>query len=196
MLVKKVPYDDDVRKAIWPSFKVSIADKHGNNGVIGQRGEENAIKLLKENYPDTFQVCYDHSEDVIGQYQGIDLTLFHKNGIRTVDVKSGKTGLFWDREKQYWYITVREDFFNVSRKVNDTFMHIGPKGDLFVLYNKREMLDLFINESELFIKDNYGYRLRKEDWPSFMQHNIVRKKKNEDSTRSTDQHFPVSATTD
>jgi hypothetical protein len=175
MLVKKIPYDDDVRKAIWPSFKVSIADKHGNSGAIGQRGEENAIKLIQKHFPDSYRVCYDHSEDVIGQYQGIDLTLFHSNGILTVDVKSGKTGLYWDRDKQYWYITIRDDFFNNKRKINNTFMHVGPKGDLFIMYDKVKMFNHINQPDSNLIQDTYGYRLRMSDWPFFVEHNLTRK---------------------
>jgi len=173
MIVKKIPYDDDVRKAIWPSFKLSLEEKHGNSGAIGQRGEENAINLIQEHFPNMFQVCYDHSEDVAAQYRGIDLTLFHRQGIMTVDVKSGKTGLYWDRDNKYWYITLREDFFN-KRKNNNAIMHVGPKGDLFALYNKSEMEKFFISNEELFIKDEYGYRLSMDDWPDFIQHNLRR----------------------
>ena len=175
MIVKKLPYDDEVRKVIWPSFKVSIADKHDNNGAIGQRGEEHAIKLLDKHFPDTYKLCYDHSEDVIGQYQGIDLTLFHRNGIMTVDVKSGKTGLYWDRNNQYWYITIRDDFFNSNRKTNNAFMHVGPKGDLFVLYNKAKMFTFFNEHNYLFVEDTYGHRLRMSDWPPFVEHNLSRR---------------------
>lgn len=173
MIVKKIPYDDDVRKALWPSFKVSIAEKHGNSGAIGERGEQNAIRLIEKHFPNAYTVCYDHSEDVAAQYCGIDLTLFNRHGIMTVDVKSGKTGLYWDKDKQYWYITIREDFFD-TRKTNDTFIHVGPKGDLFVMYSKKDMQGLFINEQELFKKDTYGYRLRMSDWPDFIQHNLRR----------------------
>jgi hypothetical protein len=172
MIVKKIPYDDDVRKVLWPSFKLSIAEKHGNSGAIGQRGEENAIKLIEKHYASSFQVCYDHSEDVVGQYCGIDLTLIGKSGTMTIDVKSGKTGLYWDKDKQYWYITIRDDFFDNPRKTNTAFMHVGPKGDLFVMYNKAKMYDYIKSLDCKLIKDKYGNRLRMSDWPDFVEHNL------------------------
>lgn len=174
MIVKKIACDEDVRKAIWPSFKVSIAEKHGNSGAIGQRGEENAIKLVEKHFPGIYQVCYDHSEDVVSQFQGIDLTFFSKNHIITVDVKSGKTGLYWDRNRQYWYITIRTDYFNNIRKSNNTIMHVGPKGDLFVMYDKAKMYNFINNPGSKLIEDTYGYRLRMSDWPDFVEHNLRR----------------------
>jgi hypothetical protein len=172
MLVKKIPYDDDIRKAIWPSFKLKIEDKHGKNGAQGLKGEEAAIKLIEQDYPQ-YTLCLDHSEDVAGQYQGIDLTLFSKSGILTVDVKSGKTGLYWDRDNMYWYITIKDEFF-IDRKINEEFFHVGLKGDKYARYLKKDMKNLFNDRRNIFIKDEYGYRLKKENWPDFITHNIKR----------------------
>ena len=171
MLVKNVPYDDDVRKAVWPSFKVSIEEKHGKSGATGARGENNALKLFETDFD--FNLCLNHAEDVLGQLQGIDFTCYSKNiGFVTIDVKSGGSSLYWNREKKYWYITIKEDFFD-KRKLSTHIMHIGPKGDLYAYYEKDKMVDfLASNAKNVLIKNTYGYILKLENFPEFVQHNI------------------------
>ena len=169
MIIVEVPYNDEVRKAVWNAFKVSIEEKHGENGSEGLRGEQNALNLLEENFD--FKVIYDHSKDVIGQLYGVDFTCINPS-IKpiTVDAKSGRSNLYYDRNEQYWYITLRDDIFN-PRKINSHVMHIGPKGDLYAFYEKEKM-DEFRKKSARLIKDGNGYRLKVKDFPDFVQHNV------------------------
>lgn len=168
-VVVELPYNDEVAKTFWPSFKVTLEEKHGDNGKEGHRGEQNAIKLLKENFD--FDVLYDHGKDVISQLHGIDFTAVKiKRKFITIDAKSGRSNLYYDRNEQYWYITLREDIF-VSHKFNTHVMHVGPKGDLFAYYDKEKMNE-FRKKSGRLIADKYGYRLKVKDFPDFVHHNI------------------------
>jgi len=171
MIVKKVPYDDDARKALWPSFKISIIDKHREMGATGDRGEKNALLLLKDDF--NFAICYDHAEDVIGQLYGIDFTCYSKDSHPvTIDVKSGGSSLYWDKTNKYWYITIKEDFFN-KRKTSTHIMQVGPKGDLYAYYEKNKMIDFLAEKAkDVLTKTAYGYILKLKDFPNFIQHNI------------------------
>lgn len=168
--VIKSPYNDEIRKAVWYSFKKSNVDKHGKNGAIGERGEQNAIKLLTEIMSPKSIV--DHSEDALMQLLGVDLTVVGDK-VRTIDVKSGKTGLYWNRDRSYWYITIKDEFFK-PEKVNTHFMHLGPKGDVYVMYSKTDLINWMSSDEnkKRLIKDDYGYRIRREDWPDFMHTNM------------------------
>lgn len=169
MITIKLPYYDEVRKAIWPSFKISIEEKHGQSGIEGHRGEQNALKLFDEHFE--FDVIYDHSEDVVGQLYGVDFTgISSKRKPLTIDAKSGSSSLYYDRNEQYWYITLRDEIFN-PRKINTHVIHIGPKGDLFAFYNKQKM-DEFRKRSARLVEDKYGQRLKVKDFPDFVVHNF------------------------
>lgn len=177
MKVISVPFNPIVRDAIWKAFKPVLEDKHGTSGSEGRRGELCALKLLEEHFD--YPVCYDHSEDVVGQLFGVDFTLISGKHMCTVDVKSQRSALYWNKQRCYWYITVREDFFD-PRKTNSHIMHVGPKGDLFAFYEKAKMKELFdsmmsLPNQNVFIKDTYGYQLALDKWPPFIQHNIGRK---------------------
>ena len=164
-----IPYNEELRNAIWPAFKVEIEDKHGYGGTEGARGEANALKLLIENF--NYNTIINHAKDVWSQLFGIDFTCFNnrKDHI-TVDAKSGRSSLYWDKENKYWYITIRPEFFD-PEKNNSHVMHVGPKGDLFVMYEKRKMEEYMFTCKRL-IQDNYGKRLRLQDFPDFVEHNI------------------------
>jgi len=138
MIVEKAPFVESVRDILWPTFTPLIEDKHGDQGIRGTRGEAFAIDHLEKLGA---EYVIDHSEDVISQFQGIDLTAVYRDRIETIDVKYGKTGLYWDKYNKFWYITAKNDFWN-PRKTNSYIMHVGPKGDVYVKYNKLKLKEL------------------------------------------------------
>lgn len=166
-----IPYNEEMKNAIWPDFKVDIKDKHGYSGAEGARGEANALNLLIENF--NFNTIINHAKDVWGQLVGIDFTCFNsrKNYI-TVDAKSGRTSLYYDFDDRYWYIVIKPEFFN-EEKTNTHIMQIGPKGDKYALYKKSDMLD-FLKKKPRLIDDRFGKRIMLEDFPDFIEHNIMR----------------------
>ena len=168
MVKIKVPYCKDSAMALWPTFNPSLEDKHGANGRAGEKGEQDCISLIEEHLP-RYKICYDHTQDCVGQYFGIDLTCVSKDSIDTIDCKSGYTGLYWNREGQYWYITVKKDFFS-PRKCNTHFMHVGLKGDVFVLYEKNILIDTW--EDLHPIPCEYGVRIKLLDIKHFAETNL------------------------
>lgn len=172
VLLKLAPNQEAI-EAIWPSFKVNIEEKHGSSGQIGQRGETAAIELLKNHFQP--KCIIDHSQDVVGQLLGIDLTVVHPRGVMTVDVKSGSTSLYYDRELRSWYIGMRADWFLPSKR-NEYIMHVGPKGDRFCLYKKDKMKD-FLRENfdpaDLFNGVYDEQKLHKADWPGWIINNFT-----------------------
>lgn len=170
MKVIQVPYSKDCADELWPSFKVSLEEKHGERGSQGAHGEANCIKLI-ESYLPEYKICYDHSQDCIGQYFGIDLTLISKNSMDTVDCKSGKTGLYWDTENKYWYITIRKESFN-TRKKNTHFIHVGPKGDVFVMYKKNDLINFINNNKSVIIPGEYGIKVQVNHIKEFAKTNL------------------------
>jgi hypothetical protein len=170
MLVLKVPYNEDVKQILWPAFKVSIEDKHGDSGSQGLRGEQNAIALAKEHL--TFPICYDHSEDVVGQLFGIDLTLVGTGSFITVDVKSGRSSLYWNKADKYWFVTVKKSYFD-KRKKNTHIMHIGPKGDLFVMYRKDDLLNAIKDDKVVYTEqDENTWRVHVDSIKYLSKHNF------------------------
>jgi len=169
--VIEVPFNEALRDAIWPSFKVDILDKHGHAGSEGARGESNALKLLIDNF--NYKAILDHAKDVWGQLFGIDFTCFNSRDDHiTVDAKSGRSSLYYDFDNSYWYITIKPEFFN-EEKTNSHIMQVGPKGDKFAIYKKSDMQEFLLKGPRL-IDDKYGKRLMLKDFPDFIQHNIKR----------------------
>lgn len=171
MQIIKIVQPEEIRKVLWPAFKINNGTKHGVNGVNGGLGEQAAIGLIEKIYPDYYKIVLDHSDDCIGQLQGIDLTFIGNGKYDTVDVKTGKTGLYWNKERKYWYITIQHDFFD-TKKLNSYFMHVGPKKDIFAWYSKDKMKDYMIDYPDYFHRDEYGYILKKNNWPDFLEHNL------------------------
>jgi hypothetical protein len=169
MVIVNVPPNQDCIKALWPTFKVSIEEKYGKKGTQGTAGEDHCMNLIQQYLP-RYKICYNHSQDCVGQYFGIDLTCVSSTGIDTIDCKSGTTGLYWDREEQYWYITVKPDFFN-TRKQNTHFMHVGHKGDVFVLYKKEDLRE-YLKKPNSTIQDKYGVRVKVSNMKDFSETNI------------------------
>jgi hypothetical protein len=172
MQIIEVIQPEEIRKVLWPAFKLDNGTKHGINGVNGGLGEQAAINLIEAKYPNLYKTVLDHSNDCIGQWQGIDLTFIGNGVFNTVDVKTGKTGLYWNKEKKYWFITIRDEFFNHPRKTNSHFMHVGPKKDIFAMYSKRDMEEYMLDYPDFFHKVEHGYILKKNDWPDFISHNL------------------------
>lgn len=170
MHVVKIPFDQKKAAEMWPSFVPNIEDKHGSSGHTGNRLEEAAVSLVQTHFPGV-EICIDHSTDVVGQFYGIDYTLIKRDRSITVDVKGGRTGVYWDRDNRYWYVTIRDDFFN-ERKINSHFMHVGPKGDLYAIYSKRKMKEHIEANPHLLIPDTYGSRLKIKDLPQGSDSNI------------------------
>jgi hypothetical protein len=172
MNIVKLVQPEEIRATLWPAFKLDNEVKHGQNGLNGGLGEQAAIKLIKEHYPNKFKSVIDHANDCIGQLQGVDLTFIGRSDMRTVDVKTGRTGLYWNKERKYWFITIREEFFNNPLKVNSHFMHVGPKKDIFAWYPKAAMEEYFLDCPDFFHKAEHGYVLKKQDWPDFIEHSL------------------------
>tara|TARA_B100001093_G_scaffold428983_1_gene424013 strand:- start:8662 stop:9186 length:525 start_codon:yes stop_codon:yes gene_type:complete len=167
--IYKVAYDATLVKKLWPTFKQSITDKHGTYGSVGTRGEEAAIKLIYNNV-DGVNKIIDHSEDVVQQLIGIDLTIMGKR-TWTVDVKGGRSGLYYNKYQKYWYITIKDNFWDL-RKINTHIFHVGPKGDLYVMYNKKMMQNWITENKNMLISDTYGDILKINNLPSFAKTNL------------------------
>jgi hypothetical protein len=168
--VIELPYNEELAKAIWPSFKEKIEKKHGSTGAEGVRFESEALKHLLQDF--SFNTILDHSKDVWGQLFGVDLTCFNKREDHiTIDVKGGKTSLYYDFDEKYWYITLKHDFFDMDKK-NSHIMQVGPKGDKYAIYSRKEMIE-FLNRGPRLIDDRWGKRLMLKDFPDFVQHNIA-----------------------
>lgn len=170
MHIVKIPYDEQKVAEMWPSFKRSLEEKHGENGATGDRLEGAALQLIEEHMKPA--IVIDHSQDVVGQFHGIDYTVYFDNGRTiTVDVKGGRSGIYFDSKERYWYITIRDDFF-IERKINSHFFHTGPKGDLYVFYNKKEMREWLDKHPYLLIPDKYGSRLDARNLPDRAKTNL------------------------
>lgn len=166
MIIVTVKNDPDVSRKIWPTFKETLTEKHGTSGTIGDRGEEKALELIGTAFGDMKFVV--HHKDALSQMMGIDFTVSTGKGYYFVDVKSGASNLYYDKSvggKGGWYITLREDVLTKNNKT-DILMHIGPKGDLYAWYFKKEMKELYDSV------DSKVSRLYYDDWPEWIRTNI------------------------
>ena len=163
--------DAELSKLIWPAFKESLVEKHGSSGEIGLRGEDNAAKILcnKVLFPD-LTVVVKH-EDAFHQIKGVDITTFDKDSRSdSIDVKAGSSALYWTSNTG-WYMTFKQSWFT-SQKVNTTFMHLGPKGDVFAMYNRVMMKEWVDNNPRLLTPGRYGTILVRKYWPQFVRSNL------------------------
>lgn len=158
--------DPVMSKLFWPSFTETLQEKHGKAGEIGARGEDNAAKILcDDEYFPEIVVVIKH-EDALSQLIGVDYTTIAKNGrVNYIDVKSGATALYWTKEEG-WYLTFKKEWYSNANKKTDYFMHLGPKGDVFAVYNLNELLDWLIDNKSKLVEGKYGMKLFKKDWPS------------------------------
>jgi hypothetical protein len=169
VIIVTVKNDPEVSKKIWPSFKETLTEKHGTTGSIGDHGEEKALELIPVAFGDMKFVV--HHKDALSQMMGIDFTINTGDGYFFVDVKSGASNLYYDKDVggiKGWYITLRESILTKKNKT-DILMHLGPKGDLYAWYPKKYMRQLY--ES----MDSKPKRLYYEEWPEWIRTNIYDK---------------------
>ena len=163
MIVVTIKNDPEVSKKIWPSFKETLEEKHGKSGTIGDSGEEKAITLFEDAFGDVKFAA--HHKDGLSQMMGIDFTICISGKYYFVDIKSGSSSLFYDKSiggKSGWYITLRKNVINKNNKT-DIIMHLGPKGDVYAWYHKKQMRE-FVKE----MKDQ-ELKLYISDWPEWIK---------------------------
>lgn len=170
MIVETIPFDENQTE--WKSFTRTLEEKHGEAGAKGAKGEAYAIELIRQNFPMIVKVI-DHSLYWKDQLRGIDLTLESKKRTVTVDVKYGRSSLYYHAKDRRWYITVRHDLWN-PRKENSHVMHVGPKGDLFAIYDKEKMHTWMKENQDKLQFVEYGHILNINDLPDFVNTNIKR----------------------
>ena len=168
--IMRTPLNEEIANAVWPTFIKNVVDKHGSAGSIGNRGEQNAIELLKNEFNP--KAIIDHSEDPIMQLLGIDLTVVMYDGIMTIDVKSGRTALYYDSRNKRWFLSIKEEWFLPSKR-NEYIMNVGPKGDRYCLYKKDQMYDYYKMNEGKFTHGRYALELDKRDWPNWIRHNFT-----------------------
>jgi len=158
--VKTVIYKNDpsVSSVIWPSFKETLTEKHGHSGTKGDAGESNAFKLIESGKAMGDGKLLIWHQDALHQMMGIDFTFFNGK-YYFIDAKSGSSSLYYDKQvggKNGWYITLRASVLNKENKT-DIIMHLGPKGDIYAWYFKKEMRELFNisgrQEAKVYFKD-------------------------------------------
>ena len=157
--------DQAISSIIWPAFKDTLEEKHGGAGKLGARGEDDAAMFLQnEKYFPDLNVVIKH-EDALHQLIGIDFTTVDVNGfVNYIDVKTGSSSLYWDKEKRDWFITFNPDWFTNTRKKTEYIMHIGPKGDVFAFYSINKMIEWGYNNKTLFTQGKYNTILYKQFW--------------------------------
>lgn len=131
--------DPEVSAIIWPTFKVSLDEKHPGSGAAGLRGESFALKLIVDDliYGPVRSII--HHEDCVFQLLGSDITVWTDHeGPQFIDVKYGGSALYYDPKVGDWFITLRQSVLEKQNKT-DHILHIGPKGDVYATYNKRAM---------------------------------------------------------
>lgn len=168
--VIKTPLNEELANAVWPSFIQNVVHKHGNAGAIGSRGEVNAINLLQNDFNP--KAIIDHSEDPLMQLLGIDLTMVTNDGVVTVDVKAGKTALYYDSKNKRWFLSIKDEWFLPSKR-NEYIMNVGPKGDRYCLYKKENMIKLYLDHRNEFKEGRYALELDKDKWPAWIKHNFT-----------------------
>jgi len=163
--------DPELSKLIWSSFKESLSDKHGTAGEIGLRGEAAASKLLSSgNILPSIKAIILH-EDALHQLDGIDISVVLYNGSRnTIDVKAGSSALYYT-QTEGWFLTLKPEWYN-NHKINKSFMHVGPKGDVYAYYSRVDMEEWFNTKGQLLPDGRYGKILPLRHWPSFITHNL------------------------
>lgn len=167
--VVRVKPNKELIDAVWPTFLESVVHKHGDAGAIGQRGEDNALKLLAKEYEP--KALIDHGQDALMQLLGIDITMVTYDGVMTIDVKSGKTALYYDAKNKRWFLSIKSEWL-LNSKRNEYIMLVGPKGDRFCLFHRKPMTDLFNTRPDLFRNGKYAFELDADKWPHWIKHNF------------------------
>jgi hypothetical protein len=170
MIRANTKHDQELANRIWKAFKPTLTEKHGATGSMGKEGEEAALTLI-ESHPEFDDVKYAIShEDALHQMLGIDITLIYEDGSSDfVDVKTGASSLYWT-PTEGWYITIKPSFL-LSMKRNDAIMHLGPKKDLFVFYDRMRMLDFCRKRLPKALEQDVI--LYKRHWPDFFRSNLI-----------------------
>lgn len=168
-VIAKTTHDQNLADTIWPQFTSTLEEKHGQKGSIGKSGEEAAIiHLSNEKFFPGIKYIISH-EDCLHQLLGIDITTIHRNNTSTfIDVKTGKSNLYWERDEG-WFITLKPSFFNTTKRY-DAIMHMGPKKDVFAYYNVNDMREFLSRRlSSALAQDTV---LMRRHWPDFIITNL------------------------
>ena len=175
-VVYKLPFQKTESEAVWPHFFSNVHEKHGFSGSVGSDAETAAIKNLTTKYNPTFTV--DCSESPLMQMMGIDLILKMDTHFMTIDVKGGRSGLYYDTRNQEWFITFTDEYF-FTMKENRFFMHQSIKGDFFCIYDKHIMYNWLEGKRHLTgllnprsLENTTQYKLYRRHWPDFLEHNL------------------------
>jgi len=162
-------HDGDLASIIWPSFKETLEEKHGRSGAKGNRGEQLALKLIQEDklfYGTDWAVS---CQDCLFQIMGCDIVIRNQEKYYFIDVKHGSSSLYYDKEcggKDGWFFTLRGDVLNKTNKT-DIILHLGPKGDVYTWYPKKEM-QMFAGR----MTKRQTIRVYKSEWPDFIRTNL------------------------
>lgn len=166
MIFATTPHDPELASAIWATYKPTLEEKHGRAGAMGKRGEEQAAVILASLFPEAKAII--NHEDCLHQLLGIDITVLNHDGSSVfIDVKTGSSNLYWTSEKG-WYITIKPSFFD-ARKKTEHIMHMGPKGDVFACYDRRSMMQFFVDKK---IPLCYDFEIPVRHWPNFVITNL------------------------
>lgn len=163
------PHDPILASKIWQTYKPTLEEKHGSDGVMGLDGETAAAHFLgnADYFPENKYIV--SHEDCLHQLLGIDITVIKQDGTSVfVDAKTGKTSLYWTPEDG-WYITLKPELFT-NHKRTDAIMHLGPKKDVFAFYNINTMKDFLAHRLPSAFKKTI--MLHRRHWPAFIASNL------------------------
>lgn len=162
-------HDGDLASIIWPSFKETLEEKHGETGARGNKGEQFALKLIEDKKLFLGTEWAVSCQDCLFQIMGCDIVIRNNEKYYFVDVKHGSSSLYFDKEvggKDGWFFTVRGEVLNKPNKT-DIILHLGPKGDVYTWYPKNEMKMLLGR-----LSNRQTVRVYRKDWPDFIRTNL------------------------
>lgn len=175
-VVHKLQFDKKESEAIWPHFFPAIEDKHGHTGTVGSVAESAAVEHLTQLFNPKFII--DCGSSPLMQMMGIDLVVKTDEEFKTIDVKGGRSALYWDPRQQEWFITFTDEYF-YTFKENKYFFHQSIKGDYYCMYDKSEMDEWLQPKKHLTgllnprsLGDTTQYKIVKRHWPEFLKHNL------------------------
>ena len=159
-------HDSELASIIWPSFKETLVEKHGHNGAMGDKGEQQALELILTGQAFAGAKWAVSCQDCLLQMMGSDIVMFDGNKYYFIDVKHGSSNLYYDKDqggKYGWYFTARAEVLNKLNKT-DIIMHLGPKGDVYAWYFKAQMQKLLKltgrAEKRIYFNDWFNYDVR------------------------------------
>lgn len=138
-------HDEELASRIWRAYKPTLQEKHGYSGSMGKEGEDAALTFLDDEqfFPEV-KYAITH-EDALHQLLGIDITAIHHDGSSDfIDVKFGASSLYFTKQKG-WFITIKPTYLKTHKR-NDSYLHIGPKRDVFVYYLRDNLRDYIQKE--------------------------------------------------